>query len=152
MPLFNFFSWCLLFVAGATLLWPVNVPLLALAFKVRHGQAPLGMPGREFWGRATFAALGLALLSLVLLGLTFALVSGAEFPRYLVHLVLFLIYVPVAAGFLFWIFALEDVFQGLSVFALFVLLAVPVVALGARLLGLWARLEQLAPWILPTPG
>jgi hypothetical protein len=149
VALFNFFSWCLLFVAAATLLWPLNVPLLAAAFKIRQGQNPLGMPGREFWMRSIGAGLGLAALSLVLVGLTFLLVYGAEFPSRIIHLVLFVLYGLAAVCFLFWVYALEDLLQALSVFLIFVLLAALPLFLVGRLLGARAWLESMAPWILP---
>src|SRR5205823_569603 len=120
-----------------TLLWPLNVPLLALAYRVRQGGQKIDMEPKEFWMRSLFAALGLAVLTLLLLGLTYTLRVGAELPPGQTHLILFMIYLPAAVSYVSWMYALEDLFQGLSVFALYVLLPVlPLVVLG-RITGLW---------------
>src|SRR5467141_791533 len=85
---YSFFSWTLTVTAVVTLFWPLNIPLAALAYKVRLGDQPMPLEPRPFWLRSTFAALGLALASLVALGLTFALARGAGFPMGPIHLVI----------------------------------------------------------------
>jgi hypothetical protein len=146
---YGFFSWCLTVLAVVTLVWPLNIPLIALAYKVRQGGQKIDMEAREFWTRSTFAALGLAVLSLVALGLTYLLVVGAELPRGQMHLVLLLAYLPVAVWFVFWIYALEDLLQGLSVFSLYILLPLLPLLLIGRLTPLWSIVRQAAPWLLP---
>jgi hypothetical protein len=146
---YGFFSWCLTVLAVVTLVWPLNIPLLALAYKVRQGGQKVDMEPREFWTRSTFAALGLTFLSLVFLGITYLLVAGAELPAGQMHLVLLLAYLPLAVWFLFWIYALEDLLQGLSVLSLYVLLPlVPLLVVG-RITPLWRFVRQAAPWLLP---
>jgi hypothetical protein len=141
-------SWAVAVVAAVTLLWPLNVPLAALAYKVRNGPGPLGLE-EGFWWRSTFAALGLAGMTLVLLGLAYLLVGAAKMPPGVIHLVLLLSYIAAAGWYLFWIFALEDIGQGLSVFLIYVLLAgLPLLVLG-RWFGWWARLAAAWPWLLP---
>jgi hypothetical protein len=120
---FNFFRWVLAAIVTATILWPINVPVAALAYKARHGPTPVPLETRDFWIRSTLAALGLALGSLVLVGLDRLLVAG-EFPAGIVHLVLFIGYAALAVWFVFWVFALEDLLQGLGVFALYITLSV----------------------------
>ena len=65
------------------------------------------------------------------------------------QLVLFMVYLPTAAWFVFWMFALEDLLQALSLYLLYVLLAgLPLLLLG-RLIGFWSWLRHTAPWLLP---
>jgi hypothetical protein len=150
MDIFHFVSWCLAIVAVVTLAWPVNAVLMGLAFRVRQGQTPLDMEATEYWTRSVFAALGLAGLSLVLLGINYGLVSGRDLPIGIVQMVLLLCYLPAAAGFVFWMMGLEDILQGFSVFLLYVLLpGLPVLVIG-RLAGLWDHVKIWAPWLLPS--
>jgi hypothetical protein len=120
---FNFFRWVLAATVTVTLLWPLNIPLAALAYKARHGPTPVPLETQDFWTRATLTALGLGLASLVLVGLDKLLVA-AEVPAGIVHLALFIGYAVFAVWFVFWMFALEDLLQGLGVFALYITLSV----------------------------
>jgi hypothetical protein len=141
VELFNFFRIVLAVIVTVTLLWPLNIPLVALAYKVRQGQTPIPLETGAFWWRCTFATLGLAGLSLVLLGLDWLLASAAELPAGPVHLVLFMAYLPVAVWYLFVLFALDDLLQALSLFLLYVfLLGLPLVFID-RVLGFWEPLE-----------
>jgi len=148
--LYSLFSWSLVVITAVTLVWPLNVPLLALACKVRQGRQPIDMEPKEFWTRSTFGALGLAGFTLVLLGLVYVLVVSAELPRHIVHLVLFMAYLPVGVWYLFWIYALEDLLQGLSVFMLYFLLPLLPLLVAGRVFRVANLLERLAPWLLPA--
>jgi hypothetical protein len=150
MGIFGFVSWALVTIAAVTLPWPVNIPLMALAFKVRNGQAPVDFEPREFWIRSTIAAAGPAGMSVVLLVLAYVLAEGFGFPPGPAQLILLMAYVPAAVGYVFWAYALEDLLQGLSVFAIYVLLTgLPLLLIG-RLTGLWATVERYAPWLWST--
>jgi hypothetical protein len=118
---FDFFSWVAAALLTVTVLWPLNVPLAVLAFRIHHGERPAPLEGKPLWQRAAFAALGLAGLSLALAGLSY-LVIGRDLPPGQVHLVLLMAYVPVAAWYFFWIFALDEVIEGLSIFLIYVCL------------------------------
>jgi hypothetical protein len=149
VDLFGFVSWCLAVIAVVTLAWPVNGALMALAFKVRQGTTPITMEPSEFWWRCIFAALGVAICTLILIGLNYVLVPVILLPRGMVQVVLLLAYVPAAIGFLFWMLALEDMLQAASVFLLYILLpGLPLLLIG-RLTGLWEFVRQTAPWLLP---
>jgi hypothetical protein len=131
-------------------IWPLNVPLLAAAVKVSQGTAKLDYGPRELWTRCTFGALGLALMALLLLGLAYGLIVEAEFKDAAggIHLVLLLLYVAGGIGFLFWVLALEDFVQALSIFAIYFLLpGVPLFLVG-WLFGLWKAIAASAPWLL----
>jgi hypothetical protein len=122
VELFNFFRLMLAVIATVTIAWPVNIPFAALAYKVRLGQGTNPLEPRAFWTRSTFAALGLAGMSLVLLGIDYALAKQFEFPPGPVHLFLFMVYVPVAVWYLFVLYAMEDLLQALGVFVLYIFL------------------------------
>ncbi|HEV3261972.1 MAG TPA: hypothetical protein VG013_34295 [Gemmataceae bacterium] len=150
MPPAVLVSWTLVMVAAVTVIWPLNIPLVALAYKVRHGGAPIPLETANFWARSTFASLGLCVLSLVLVGLVYALVRGAGMPPEIMDLMLLMAYVPAAVWFLFWMFALEDMLEGLSLFLLYILLpALPIFLIG-RFTGLWQKLADGSPWLLIT--
>jgi hypothetical protein len=150
VDLYRFFSWCLVLIAVITLLWPANILLMALAYKVRQGNRPIEMEPSEFWWRCALAALGLAGFSLVLLGLNYGLVSAAGVPMGPVQLTLFLFYVPAAIGFLYWMLALDDLLQGSGVFSLYILLPLLPILLLGRFGHWWEKLQQAAPWLLAT--
>jgi hypothetical protein len=128
--------WILAALVTVTAAWPLNVPLMALAFKIRQGQEAVPFETRAFWLRSTFAALGLAVLSLILLALDNTLVRAMEVPAGPVHLFLFIAYVPVAVWYLFVLFALEDMLPALGVFVLYVGLPGLILLLIDRGLGL----------------
>lgn len=148
MDLFSLVSWSLVTIAVVTLIWPVNILLMALACKVRQGTQPIPLEGGELAWRCTFATLGLAGFTLVLLGLVYFLVEVAEMPPGPVQLAVLMLYVPAGVGFLFWILALEDLLQALSVFLLYMLLpGLPLLLIG-HLTHSWDSLRQAAPWLL----
>jgi hypothetical protein len=150
VDLFRFVSWCLVTTSAVTLIWPVNILFAALAYKVRHGSTPVAMLAREFWGRSTFAALGLAFLTVVILGLDYLLVASVKAPIGPVQLTLLMVYMAAAAGYLFWMFALDDILQAFSIFFLYILLpGFPLLLIG-RFAHLWTRLMEKAPWLLPS--
>jgi hypothetical protein len=131
--------------------WPLNLPLLALAVKVRRGTAPLEYDGpREFWLRSALGSVGVAAVAWVMLGLMYFLIVLQELSPAagLVQLTLLLLLVPTAAGLIFWAMALEDFFQGLAVFGAYVLVpGLPLFLIGAFLN--WMNwLPALPSWLL----
>lgn len=150
MDILAFLAWGLVTIYGVTLLWPVNTGLMALAYKVQNGPAPVAYEGNEFWTRSAFASLALAVLSLITAGLAYLLVGGAELPAGPVHLVLLLIYLPSAVALVFWFFALDDVLQALSIFAIYVLLPGTVLLLLAWFFKGFDKVKEHAPWLLAS--
>jgi hypothetical protein len=148
--MFHFFRLMLAVIATVTIVWPINIPLAALAYKVRLGQAAIPFEPRAFWGRCTVAALGLAGMSLILVGLDYVLIKYAELPPGPVHLVLFIAYVPVAVWYLFVLFALEDLLQGLGVFVLYVFLPGLPLLLIDQVFGFWRPLEPALACLPPV--
>src|SRR5262249_38746318 len=148
VEIFEFFRWTLATVVTVTVVWPLNVPLAALAYKVRRGQQPIPEELEGFWTRCTFAALGLAVLSLAAAGIDYGLAAGAQVPAGPVHILVVMVYLPAATWFMFVMFALEDLMQGLSVFLLYVALPGLPLLLIDRALGLWHPLAPAASWLL----
>jgi len=147
VDIFRFISWCLIAVYAVTLIFPVNVALVALAYKVKLGGRPIDMEPGEFWWRCSFAALGLAGLSLVLIAFDYGLIASVQMPAGPVQLTLFLLYLPAAIGFLFWILGMDDVMNAASVFVLYILLpGLPLLLIG-RIAHLWEKLQRGAPWL-----
>jgi hypothetical protein len=150
VDVFGLVAWILVVLVAVTVIWPLNVPLLALACKVRQGTQPLGYEPREFWVRCTFGALGLFVMTLLLLGLTYGLIEEAELKPAagVVHLVLLLIYLVAAVAYLFWMLALEDMLEALSVFLLYVFLpGVPLFLIG-WLVGAGGWISDNVHWML----
>jgi hypothetical protein len=133
---------------GVAVLWPVNLLFMALAFKVRNGAKPIDMESGELWWRCTLATFGLAILSIVFLGLNVLLVPAL--PQGPIQTILLLGYVPAAITFVWWSLALEDLVQGTGVFLLYVLLPGLPLLLAGRILGLWDAIERNFPWLLPS--
>jgi uncharacterized oligopeptide transporter (OPT) family protein len=100
-----------------TLAWPLNVPLMALAYKIRHGNQPLPMDGGPFWLASTLAALALTGLSLL------PVLAGWWLPglELLVFLAFFFFYIPLAAYLTYWIYGLDEPIEGLSTLAIYLL-------------------------------
>jgi hypothetical protein len=144
---FELFRWGLIVLVSITALFPLNVPLAALAYKVRLGPAPVPMEPAAFWGRATLAALSLAGMTLVLIAVDRVLVN-VDVPAGVVHLALLMLYIPAAVWVLFRIFALDDALQGLSLLLLYVCLpGLPLLALCALFQLPWLPAEN---WLAKT--
>jgi hypothetical protein len=144
---FDLFRWGLVLLISVTVVFPLTVPLAALAYKVRLGPAPVPMEPAAFWGRAALAALSLAGMSLAAVALDLLLVA-ADMPAGVVHLSLLMLYIPAAVWVLFRVFALEDGLEALSLLLIYVLLP------GLPLLLLYAlfNVNLLAAdgWLAPT--
>jgi hypothetical protein len=84
VDLFGFAGWVLLIVLLITAIWPLNVPLLALAFKVSLGGQKMPFETGEFWWRTFLAGLGLAVFSVVFFFIAYLVIQGAELtePQY----------------------------------------------------------------------
>jgi hypothetical protein len=150
VDVFAFAGWVVALLSAITLPWPVNVPIMALAYKIRRGSESLDLEPYEFWVRSTLAAAGLAGLTLALLILSFLLIEGAHLPAGPILLVLILAYLPAAVPYLCWTFAQDELVDGLGLFVLYVLIpGLPLFLIG-WLMGLWSALARLAPWMFPS--
>src|SRR5437016_6273467 len=92
-----FFWGAMAWIATVAILWPINVPLIALAYKIQNGARPLSIDRDELWYRSLFGAGVLALLTLAFIFVDYAIIEWTDFPPGPIHLVIFMGYVPAAA-------------------------------------------------------
>jgi hypothetical protein len=140
------FAW----TATIALLWPFNIPLAALAYKIRNGPNKNPLKPKEYWVRSGAAAFAVAIITLVALGLDYFL-AESDFPPGPIHLVVFMAYVPAAMYALFVFFALEDLMQALSVFVIYIYLPVLVLYVLNAMIGFWQPLVDMAGGWLKMP-
>jgi hypothetical protein len=151
VDLFAFAGWVVAVVSLITIAWPLNIPVMALAYRVRRGSEPLDLEPYEFWVRATVASVGLAGMAVVLQVLSYLLIREIGLPGGATLLVLILAYLPAAVAYVYWAFGFDEMVDSLAVLLLYILLpAVPLLLVG-WLLGLWRVLAQAAPWLFPSP-
>src|SRR4051794_34903711 len=100
MEFFEFFRQVLILLIIISLYWPLNVPLAALAFKVRLGTSPIPLEPLALWLRSALAGLGMAVLSVSLMGFDKVL-THAGLPAGPVHLVMFLVFIPLGAWWMY---------------------------------------------------
>jgi hypothetical protein len=124
------FGWLVIGLLGS-IAWPLNVPLMALAYKVRNGQQPIPFEPKEYWLRSTFAALGLAVLGWIFLPLYLVLFSLAGVPELIGVIVLSIVYLPLALVFLHWMMAFDELVETIGLLVVYLLLpGLPLVLLG----------------------
>jgi hypothetical protein len=151
LELYNFLRGTLAWAVTVAALWPANVPLMALAYKVRNGPNPIKMPRAEFWTRAAFAALLVGLLAIVMVGIDYLLTDGAGLPAGPVHMVVLIAFIPVGVWIIFVFFALEDLMQSMSVFVIYLCLPMLVLYVLNALMGFWDPLLDIVNDWLKRP-
>jgi hypothetical protein len=119
----NVFVWNQLAWLFLICLAVLSGPLMALAYKVRHGNPPIPMEPPEFWTRSVLAGLGVTGLQIGAQVVGSLLVSGAELPVSFAGLVVAAVYLPLTLWFLFKVFVLEDVLQAIGLLVIFALLS-----------------------------
>src|SRR5262245_1840358 len=107
------------------------------------------MDTTAYWTRSAFAALGLAVMAVILTGLDYLLIAGGGMPAGVIHFALLLLYAPLAVWFLTVMFALEDLLAGLSVFMIWVFLPGLVIG-GLSLIGFGLPLALAESWLPKT--
>jgi hypothetical protein len=157
MELYEFLRGTLAWTATIACLWPINVPWIALAFKVQQGSRPIDMENDEYWWRSIWASLVLALITAGFVFVDYLLADGAQFPPGPIHLIVYVAYVPVAVWILTLFFAMDDLLHGLSLFMIYLYLPTFVLfALNTALGWLNPRLRfwdwflgWVDPWLKP---
>jgi hypothetical protein len=150
VDLFKTLSPVITVIVLVCLAWPLTLPLLALAVKVRQGTAKSEYEPGEFWWRCALGSFGLAVIGLITTGILYGLISEMSFTDAagVIDLTLLFLFIPAASGFLFWALALEDFFQALSVLGIFLLLPGLPLALLGWLFGWGKLLAAAVPWLL----
>jgi hypothetical protein len=148
--LFQAFGGAFIVIAFATLIWPLNIPIAAGAYKVYFSAKPLPFEPKEFWIRSTVASLGLGLLTLVSFFILYMLIDVVELKDLQGEIViaLFLLYLPAAVAGVFFIFALEDMVQAAGIFFLYVLMPGLPFLLIYWLAHLSTKFSAMAPWLM----
>lgn len=146
MPIYEFVRDSLIWMAAVALLWPLNAPMMGLAIKVLFGQQPIDMEDFEYWGRATLASLAIVVATAAMLLLDYFLAVTIELPSGLVHMVILPAYIAASAYMIFFVFNLEDYFQALGGFIIYVVL--PIAVLYIIRFGTWAPVvNYTGSWI-----
>jgi hypothetical protein len=150
LDFFEFFRQVLIILITISLYWPLNVPFAALGYKIRNGAAPLPLEPFAFWVRSIFAGLGLAVLSVSLMGFDKA-AAVAGMPPGPVHLVVFLGFVPLCSWWMYKIYALDDAWEGLSTLLLCVFVPGLILVL-LKLVGVEPpHFINIQEWIVKVP-
>src|SRR5262245_30440383 len=132
MEFYTFVRGCLAWTATVEACFPLNVPMLYFAYRIREGRVvdeDTRMENDELWKRS---ALGAAVLAAMMVAFVFAdvvLARWGELPAGITHFVLFLAYVAAGAYVVMYFFAYDDYFQGLGQLTLY--LAIPIFVLWA---------------------
>jgi hypothetical protein len=125
MELYLFVWATLAWTVTIAALWPVNVPLAALSYRIWNGTRPIDEEMQEeLWRRAAYGSLLIGLSAVAAVVLDYILWKWAGLPSGVVHLVVYLGLVSLATWLLMLFFALEDFFQGLSMLILYLYLPV----------------------------
>jgi hypothetical protein len=147
MALYLFVYKSLAWMATVACLWPVNIPMAGLAYKIRQGHKPIDMESDEFWWRCTFAPLILAGITLAFIGADYFL-TDSDFPSGPVHLVIFLGYLGSASWLYYVFFALEDFFQALGMVLIYLCIPIAVLFLFNLITGWWNPvLDLVLKWL-----
>jgi hypothetical protein len=137
MELYKFFWGSLAWIATVAVLWPLNVPLLALAYKIQNGAKPLPIDTDELWYRSAFGAGMLALMTIGFVLLDYFFVDFTDFPAGPIHLVIFMAFIPAAAWLLGIGFAFGELVEGLGLFVIYIGLPIFVLFIINAILGIW---------------
>jgi len=128
VDVFDVFRTLLVVVFSVSILVPLNIPLAALAYKLHLGHKPLPMEPTPFWVRAGAVALGLTAVCVVLMVLDYWMVTSLSLPAGFVHVTLLTVYLIGGVWYVFWVFALDELIEGASVFLTY--LGIPSLLLG----------------------
>lgn len=152
MELYLFVRDTLGWTVTIAVIWPFNIPLAALAYKIRQGPNPVGMPKKELWLRSAGCSFVVMLVTLVMVAVDYVLAERVGFPAGVIHVIVFMAYVSAAAGIFMVFFAMEDFFQGLGMFVTYVYLPVLVLFLLNAMIGFWnPLLNYVGSWLkMPT--
>jgi hypothetical protein len=152
VELYQFFCGALAWIATVAVLWPVNIPLIALAYKIQKGGRPLGEEEEEeFWSRCMWAAGLLAVLTIAFVFLDYFIINVTDFPPGPIHLVVLMGYIPAAAFVTLYAFGYADLLDGLGTFVIYIGLPVFALMIVNAFTGLWNGPLSVAYGFLKMP-
>jgi len=154
------FAWSMLaWTVTVAALWPLNVPMAALSFRIWRETRESDIEGSELWVRAFLASTSLAVLTILFVAVDWAIADQAEFAPGVVHMTILVGFLAAASGIVVYIFSLDDFFQGVSLVIIYVFLPVIVLWLLNSLLGLingslrfWDPMVNIAKYWLVQPA
>ncbi|MGF1580695.1 MAG: hypothetical protein ACFCD0_15135 [Gemmataceae bacterium] len=121
MGFFEFFRWVLIITISVSYLVPINIPLAALAYRIQIGTQEMEFETDALWWRSTGMSLGLAVISFFVMYVDFFL-TETGIPVGMIHVGLVLLYLPACVWYSFWIFAFDELYEGLSLFVIYLLI------------------------------
>ena len=151
MELYEFFRGALAWIATVAVLWPVNAPLAALAYKVQNGARPLSIERDELWVRSFLAAGLLALVTVGFILLDYFFIGITDIVPGPIHLVIFMAYVAAGAYVMFVSFAFSELADGLSVLTIYLGLPLVVLFIVNAISGIWEAPLEFAYGFLKPP-
>jgi hypothetical protein len=140
MEFYGFVRTFLAWTASIACLFPINVPLLYLAHRIREGGATTEenrMDSEELWKRSALGSIVLALVTAALFFVDVVLATWADMPPGIIHFVILLAYIPAAAFVLMMFLAYDDYFHGLGLLTVYLGLPLFVLWIVNVLLGVW---------------
>jgi hypothetical protein len=152
LELYLFFHGALAWIATVAILWPINIPMLALAYRIHNIPEQYAIEPEElWWPRATGGAFCIAILTVAAVALDYVMVDWGEVPAGPAHLVVFMAWVPAATWILFIWFAYTDVFEGLSLLIIYLGIPIFVLIVLNAIFGFWNFLLAMAYQLLKAP-
>lgn len=141
MALYGFARGALMWIASVACLFPLTIPLLYLAFRIREGRVPendeTGIDNDELWKRSAIASAVLAAATFAAIFVDVVAAKWADAPAGVVHFVILLLYFAMAAFIVMVVFAYEDFFAALGQLTIFLIMPIIVLFPLNALLGLW---------------
>jgi hypothetical protein len=145
MEFYSFLRGSLAWIASWVLLYPLYVPALFYAHRIREGPVPeddeTRMDNGEVWTRSFLGALVIWLLTVACLFADLILADWLALPAGIIHMVILIVFFGAAAFLLMQFFAYDDYFFGLSLLSLSLFLPILVLFIANSLVGFWN------PWL-----
>jgi hypothetical protein len=148
VDIFQFFWAALAWMTTVAILWPANVPLAALAFRIWRESGESEIEGSELWWRAAYASFVLAAIMAAFIGIDWLLADRAEISPGPIHITVFGSFVALAAWVMVYFFSLNDYFEGLSLVVIYLFL--PLLVLFVLNAGLGFLNPSLRLWDFPV--
>jgi hypothetical protein len=158
LEIFVFFWGALAWTVTVAALWPINIPMAALSFRIWRETKASDIEGTELWIRAFLASTCITVIAVVFVAIDYVIVELMELPPGPVHITVFVGMLALACVAMLYMFSLEDFFQGLSLAMIYLFLPVLALFLLNGLLGLlhenlrfWDPVVKMAAYFLTKP-
>ena len=150
--MYEFFWAALAWTVTIAALWPVNIPLAFLAYRIwSKNTPPPDTEWSEIWTRSALVTLVIGLGSVGMVVLDYLLVGWADFPAGPIHLTVYVALVAGAVWMLMLFYEVEDFFEAFSLLIIYVYLPFMVLWALNRVLGFWDPLLGLVNGWLVKP-